>query len=202
MAHWHGLRHSNLPLHAHARWSARIRLTRDGRATVSIAAHEMGMGTATVQTQVIAERLGLAMECIDFHYADSSLPGIVLAGESQQTAAIGDSVEVAHQALVTELLKLAGDKSSLAGLKPEEVIALDGRRCKLNQRDRDETYAGILSRAGLEEVTVEESAPPPLELMHRSMHSFGAMFCEVRVNAITGETRVSRFWDHSTVDAS
>ncbi len=25
------------------------------------------------------------------------------------------------------------------------------------------------------------------------MHSFGAMFCEVRVNAITGETRVTRF---------
>jgi xanthine dehydrogenase YagR molybdenum-binding subunit len=25
------------------------------------------------------------------------------------------------------------------------------------------------------------------------MHSFGAMFCEVRVNAVTGEPRVSRF---------
>ena len=25
------------------------------------------------------------------------------------------------------------------------------------------------------------------------MHSFGAQFCEVRVNAVTGETRVSRF---------
>ena len=25
------------------------------------------------------------------------------------------------------------------------------------------------------------------------MHSYGAMFCEVRVNAVTGETRVSRF---------
>jgi xanthine dehydrogenase YagR molybdenum-binding subunit len=25
------------------------------------------------------------------------------------------------------------------------------------------------------------------------MHSFGALFCEVRVNSVTGETRVSRF---------
>jgi xanthine dehydrogenase YagR molybdenum-binding subunit len=25
------------------------------------------------------------------------------------------------------------------------------------------------------------------------MHSFGALFCEVRVNAVTGEPRVSRF---------
>jgi xanthine dehydrogenase YagR molybdenum-binding subunit len=30
-------------------------------------------------------------------------------------------------------------------------------------------------------------------MMNWSMHSFGAMFAEVRVNAITGETRVSRF---------
>src|SRR6202161_3875916 len=31
------------------------------------------------------------------------------------------------------------------------------------------------------------------ELQHWSMHSHGAMFCEVRVNAVTGEVRVSRF---------
>ena len=39
--------------------AARITLTREGHATVAIAAHEMGMGTATAQAQVAAERLGL-----------------------------------------------------------------------------------------------------------------------------------------------
>ena len=33
----------------------------------------------------------------------------------------------------------------------------------------------------------------PLELEHWSMHSHSALFCEVRVNAVTGEIRVSRF---------
>ena len=33
----------------------------------------------------------------------------------------------------------------------------------------------------------------PLELGHWSMHSHSALFCEVRVNAVTGEVRVSRF---------
>ena len=33
----------------------------------------------------------------------------------------------------------------------------------------------------------------PLELGHWSMHSHSALFCEVRVNVITGELRVSRF---------
>ena len=40
---------------------------------------------------------------------------------------------------------------------------------------------------------VEASAPPPLEFMRWSMHSYGAMFCELRVNAITGEPRINRF---------
>ncbi len=173
--------------------AARIRLTGDGRAIVSIAAHEMGMGTATVQTQVIADRMGLPMECIGFQYADSSLPGVVIAGGSQQTASVGAAVEAAHKALVTELIKLAGSKSPLAGLKPEEVTAHDGSLCSLAEPARCESYAAILRRAGRDEVVVEETAPPPLELMHWSMHSFGAMFCEARVNAITGETRVSRF---------
>ncbi len=42
-------------------------------------------------------------------------------------------------------------------------------------------------------MSVEAAAPPPVEMAEWSMHSYGAQFCEVRVNAITGETRVSRF---------
>jgi xanthine dehydrogenase YagR molybdenum-binding subunit len=42
-------------------------------------------------------------------------------------------------------------------------------------------------------VTATEKASLPLEMMHWSTHSYGAMFCEVRVSGVTGETRVSRF---------
>ena len=42
--------------------AARIRLTADGRAVVQMASHEMGMGTATVQAQHAAERLGLPLD--------------------------------------------------------------------------------------------------------------------------------------------
>jgi xanthine dehydrogenase YagR molybdenum-binding subunit len=133
------------------------------------------------------------MEQVSFVYGDSSLPGTVPAGGSQQTASIGASVIAAHRALVTELLKLAGRDSPLAGLKPDEVGARDGGLCQLDEPERYESYPAILARAGRDEVTVEASAPPPLEMMHWSMHSKGAMFCEARVNAITGEPRISRF---------
>jgi xanthine dehydrogenase YagR molybdenum-binding subunit len=173
--------------------AARLTLTKRADATIEVAAHEMGMGTATTQTLVAAERLGLPMECVRFQYGDSKFPGVVLAGGSQQTASIGAALIAVHHALVTELLKLAGKDSPLAGLKPDQVVSRQRSLCVADNPERCESYASILSRAGREEITVEASAPPPLEVMHWSMHSHGAMFCEVRVNAITGEPRVSRF---------
>ncbi len=173
--------------------AARITLTKDGRARVEVAAHEMGMGTATVQTQVAAERLGLEMDQVSFGYGDSIMPGIVLAGGSQQTASIGAAVIAAHHALVAELLKLAGNNSPLSGLGVDEVGGLDGGLAKLDEPQRHESYASILARAQRDELVVVAEAPRPLETQHWSMHSYGAMFCEARVNAVTGETRISRF---------
>ncbi len=173
--------------------AARLTLKNDGHVTVQIAAHEMGMGTATTQTMVTADRLGLSMECVTVQYGDSHMPGVVLAGGSQQTASVGAAVIAAHRKLVIKLLKLAGKDSPLAGLDPDEVVGQHGNLCKLDSPECRESYVSILDRAGREDVTVEATAPPPLEFTHWSMHSHGAMFCEVRVNAITGETRVTRF---------
>jgi xanthine dehydrogenase YagR molybdenum-binding subunit len=173
--------------------AARITLAKDGHVKVEIAAHEMGMGTATAQTQVTAERLGLPMDKVKFCHGDSRFPGVVLAGGSQQTAAIGSAVMAAQHALFAELLKLCGKESPLHGLKPDDVAGRDGGLAELDEPGRFESYVAILARAGHDELVAEASAPPPLEVQHWSMHSHGAMFCEVRVNEITGETRVSRF---------
>jgi xanthine dehydrogenase YagR molybdenum-binding subunit len=173
--------------------AARITLTRDGHARVEVAAHEMGMGTATAQSQITAERLGLPLEAVTVAYGDSSFPGLVLAGGSQQTASIGSSVIAAHRELVGELLKLVGDDSPIAGLDASEVGARDGGLCDLGDPERWESYSDILTRAERDEVSAEAAAPPPVEAANWSMHSYGALFCEVHVSALTGETRVSRF---------
>jgi xanthine dehydrogenase YagR molybdenum-binding subunit len=181
------------PYHRMPGGAARITLRKDGHATVAISAHEMGMGTSTVQTQIAAERLGLSMDAVTFAYGDNILPGTVLAGGSQQTAAIGAAVIASHRKLVTQLLKLAGNDSTLAGLNPDEVGGFDRGLCSLDEPSRHESYSSILARARLDELSVEADGSLPLETQHWSMHSHGAMFCEVRVNAVTGEIRVSRF---------
>ena len=105
----------------------------------------MGMGTATTTALVAAERLGLPMEKVTVDYGDSSLPGVVLAGGSQQTASIGAAVLEAHRELVAELLKLVSADSPLRGLKPEQV---GGRARRAIQTRRAGTPGELRGRFG------------------------------------------------------
>ncbi|WBS00551.1 xanthine dehydrogenase family protein molybdopterin-binding subunit [Pseudoduganella sp. SL102] len=172
--------------------AARITLTREARVRVEVAAHEMGMGTATVQAQLVAARLGVPLENVTVSYGDSAMPGTILAGGSQQTAAIGASVIAALRALFTDLLRLGGHGTALDGLHFDEVRGLEGGLCKAGDGLRRASYAELLARAGRDELQVEGQAAPPLEARHWSMHSTGAIFCEARVNVVTGEPRVTR----------
>ena len=184
------------PYHRMPGAAARITLRRDAThgigALIEVAAHEMGMGTATTTAIVASERLGLPIEAVEVQYGDSIIPGAILAGGSQQTAAIGGAVIAAHNALVAQLLKLAGNHSPLAGLSPDQVGAEAGGLTKLDDASARETYASIFDRAQCDSVVAAEAAAMPLELQHWSMHSHGAVFCEVRVNTVTAETRVTR----------
>jgi xanthine dehydrogenase YagR molybdenum-binding subunit len=172
---------------------ARLRLGADGRVTVSTAGHEMGMGTATVQAQHAADRLGVKLEDVSFEYGDSTLPAGAMAGGSSQTAGTVAAVAAAAEALLAQVLKLAGNDSPLGGLKTNEIVARDGGLSHAKDPSRHERYASILARAKRDFVEAEEGGSMPLEQMKYSMHSTGAQFAEVGVNAVTGEVRVRRF---------
>jgi xanthine dehydrogenase YagR molybdenum-binding subunit len=173
--------------------SARIRLSADGRAVVQMASHEMGMGTATAQAQHAAERLGLSVSLVTFEYGDTAFPSGTIAGGSSQTASIIAAVTSAAETLVEEMLKLAGNDSPLAGLKSGDIELRNGGLCKREDPQSFESYVSILQRAKRDEISVEAAAPAPLEVQKYSMHSYGAQFCELRVNDITGETRITRW---------
>jgi xanthine dehydrogenase YagR molybdenum-binding subunit len=169
-----------------------IKLCADGRAIVRTGAHEMGMGTATAQSQLVAERLGLPLDAVIFQHGDSDLPDAAPGAGSAQTASITAAVIPAAEAIFKELLKLAGRESPLAGKKLGEIEARDSGLFVKGGRD-GETYTALLTRAGREHVQTTATAPLPFEMMKYSMHSYGGQFCEVRVNDVTGEVRVSRW---------
>ena len=91
---------------------ARVRICADGSAIVQAPASEMGMGTATVQIQHAADRLGLPLHRVTFQYGDSSLPDTpMMAGGSNQTATTFAAVRAAVEQVHRELLKLAQKRS-------------------------------------------------------------------------------------------
>ncbi|WP_027531686.1 xanthine dehydrogenase family protein molybdopterin-binding subunit [Bradyrhizobium sp. WSM3983] len=172
--------------------AARIKIYSDGRAVAQMASQEMGMGTATVQAQHISQRLGLPIEMVTFEYGDSSLPDGTIAGGSSQTVSIARAIMAACDVLASDLLKIAGNDTPLAGLTADEVEFQNGGLSKKGQPEIFESFVSILRRAGRDVLASEAAAPPPLEMKEYSMHSWGAHFCEARVNTLTGEIRIPR----------
>ena len=172
--------------------SARITIDRDGQAIVASAAHEMGMGTATVQRQHAADRLGLPLDRVTVAIGDTSLPFGSMAGGSSQTASLGAAIVAASDKLASELLRLAGNDTPLAGLKASEVEFADGGLRSSAEPARHESFVSILRRAGRAEISAQGESGAPLEMLKYSMHSTSAIFCEVHVSEVTGEVRVRR----------
>ena len=174
--------------------SARVALHADGTAHVYAAAHEMGMGTATVQLQHAAERLGLPIDRVSFHYGDSALPESPIAGGSCQTISIVSAVQAATERLHQQLIDLVPRSNGpLAGATTADTELRDGGVYRTDDRARGETFAAILQRAGTDKVEAQTAAPMPKEMRQYSMGSYGAQFCEVRVREDSGEVRVSRW---------
>ena len=172
--------------------NVRVTLRRNGSATVSCSAQEMGMGTATVQLQHAADRLGLPVEAITFEMGDSALPAGSLAGGSSQTVSVAAAIMAAADKLTGELLRLAGNDSPLAGLRAGSVRLVDEGIGGIDDPSRHESYRSILARASRDEVTVTAAGSAPLEMLKFAMHSSSAIFCELRVSEVTGEVRVDR----------
>jgi len=87
----------------------------------------------------------------------------------------------------------ARGESPLARLEPREVEPRNQGLAARADPARFESYSSILARAGRDEIECEAPVPKAQEREKFSMHSYGAQFCEVRVNVVTGEIRVARW---------
>jgi xanthine dehydrogenase YagR molybdenum-binding subunit len=174
--------------------SARVRISVDGSALVQSGGQEMGMGLATIMTQLSADLLGLAPEKVRFELGDTEFPSSAIAGGSMQTVSVGSAVQAACQKAIAAILELvAKDDSPLKGARPDEVEAGGGGLYRKDDSSKGETYSEILKRHQRDSLDAEGSSMPSAEARKFSMHSYGAQFAEVRVDPDLGEVRLSRF---------
>lgn len=114
-------------------------------------------------TQLAAEALGLNVDRVEFELGDTRFPRAPEAGGSVLTAALGSAVHNACVALVQRFLALVSDdpNSPLQGCAIENVVAADGRLARGDDESRGESYAEILQRHGLDELTADGDSAPP-----------------------------------------
>lgn len=175
--------------------SARVRIQADGRAVIQSGTHEMGMGTATAQSQHAADQLGLPLERVTFEYGDTQLPFAPVTGGSSTTLSVGAAVQAACDAVKAKLLALVHDDSAspLRGVRTDEVRARDAGLFHVDDTARGETYQAILTRHRLDALEADANVEPGDESERFSMHSSGAQFAEVSVDPDLGQVRVTRF---------
>jgi xanthine dehydrogenase YagR molybdenum-binding subunit len=169
--------------------SAKVRFAADGTAGVSSATCDAGTGMWTALALIGAGRLGLPVHRIRPDLGDSALPNSAGAAGSAGTAAAAGAVHAAAAAAIAELLRVAGsdERSPFHGVPVADLRYRDG---DVVGPGRSIGFGPLLRR--LDRAGVEATAPAPPPAGGFALWSFGAHFCQVRVNRWTGEPRVSR----------
>lgn len=200
--------------------TAKVQIFPDGHAVAQCCTQDIGTGTYTIMTQIVAEELGLAVAQVRFELGDTVLPPGPVSGGSQTAASVGPAVRAAAMLGRRKAIRLAlTDSASPLYLQTEENIAWEnGRLFRKDAPGKGETYGDVLRRQKLPvleseakvDVSTRENgvsqgkqipaaaAEDPVaqdEAVDRSrfaFQSFGAQFVKVRVDPLLGQARVEK----------
>ena len=163
--------------------STRVTLALDDagqpHATVETDMTDIGTGTYAILSQITGEMLGLPMAQVTAKLGDSRLPKGSGSGGSWGASSSGSATYLACEALREQISdQLDADGHDLS-LQDGEAIA----------GNKKTPLADLLADGPL---TATGTIQPGDTMEDVSQASYGAYFCEVAVNVVTGETRVRR----------
>lgn len=179
--------------------SARAVIHEDGSLQVEAGTADFGTGTYTMLAVVAADAMGLPLDRVEVRLGDTVLPHSPQQVASLTTASVGPAVAAACGALRANLIGIARgiEGSPLAEEEDDRIEARDGG-LRVRDGNAGMSYPEILRGGGspfarLAQVEAAGSAAPGAAAMKHAMYSFGAHFCEVRVDPVTGEVQVPRW---------
>jgi xanthine dehydrogenase YagR molybdenum-binding subunit len=185
---------SAIRMHFQGPAKARVRMHPDGVAVVQSDMTEIGGGSYTILTQVAAELLGLPIDRVRVELGSSDFPRSMGSGGSWGAGNSGTAVHRACGLLREKLLNSARNdaRSPFHCRNLKGAVFADGR---LTIGDDSEALSEIVARnfpAGVEaEGEVIGMANVP-SYKASSIHTYGAHFAEVGVDADTAEIRLRR----------
>ncbi|MBI1748638.1 MAG: molybdopterin-dependent oxidoreductase [Acidobacteria bacterium] len=174
-----------------------IEIRKDGRVVIHASTVDYGQGSNTVFAQVTADVMGIRMEDIVLHTADSdTTPNCNSTVASRVTVVVGKAVEMTARALRDDLFAAA---SPILRAQPEELESLGGRIWVRGNPDRIILFQEVTSTlteplmrqvpklnqmftTPLDPVTGEGRAYWP--------YVFATHMCTVGVNVRTGQVKL------------
>jgi xanthine dehydrogenase YagR molybdenum-binding subunit len=141
--------------------------------------------------QVAADALQLPLSRVRFELGDSQFPQAPVSGGSQTAASVGPAVQAAAAALREKIILAAvADKNSpLYKLPIDSIVYRDGW---LHANEKSESLIDLAARRKTDEIWAEASAAPGEEKKNYSMHAFGGVFVEARVDEKLGIVQLPR----------
>jgi xanthine dehydrogenase YagR molybdenum-binding subunit len=179
-------------VHPQAPAKARVQLAPDGSCIVSSDMTDIGTGTYTVLAQIAAERLGLPVNQVRVELGRSDLPASWGSGGSWGASSSGMAVYLACEVLREKLRATAraDSNSPLYSSGNTQMLFSEGR---VVAGRTSQTLSDLLARNHPDGLEAEGDATPMWEdpnFASHSIHTYGAHFAEVGVDADTGEIRL------------
>ncbi|SMC69619.1 xanthine dehydrogenase family protein molybdopterin-binding subunit [Kibdelosporangium aridum] len=167
--------------------SAVVTMSPDGKVLAQCGTQEIGTGTYTVMTQVVASGLGVDLGEVTFDLGDTNFPPAGISAASATINSITGAVSQAATSVRDAVIKLAvaDPRSPLHGVAPADIAVDHGVMYVKSRRYRNDTYRAVMGRHGQ---PVSNTATVPNERGYTT----GCVFVEVRVDPRVGRVRVTR----------
>lgn len=166
-----------------------VKLFSDGSANINMGAADLGTGFKTVATLIVREELGLKTDKIQIENADTGTTQFTPpSGGSKTVPSDGEATRFAAVDVKRQILKLAGDDLKV---DPSDLNIVGGEVVSKNDPSKKVKITDIsgLKKRGMV-VGIGYKKPNP---ENKAINPFGAQFCEVKVNSLTGEIEIVRF---------
>jgi xanthine dehydrogenase YagR molybdenum-binding subunit len=169
--------------------TAIVKFFSDGSVNLNLGMSDIGTGTKTVMSMVVAEELGVKPELIQIENADTGTTQYATpSGGSKTVPTEAPAVRAAAVSVKQQLVEMAGE-----GLKVDAATLVFSGDAVVSRRDTEKkikiTEIPALKKRGLV-VGVGYRGPNP---SGKVVNPFTAQFCEVEVNMRTGEVSILRF---------
>lgn len=168
--------------------TVRVTINADGSVRIDCCTQEMGTGTMTAQTQLLADLMGIPASRVSMELGDTTLPPGGLSGGSATTASVGGAVRKAIESLVVRLAELIPGDNAMHGADPNLISIADG---SLTDGENKIPIENLLAAANIPSISVKGEFKPEQDSKFAN-HSFGAQFVEVAVDEDFGLVRIRR----------